>query len=290
MRKRLSVVTCAGLLTLGLLGNSFAYNNPLLNKERVLRFDFTPDEIAQIGVQAKADFEKAMDKLLSVPASKRNFKNTVEYFEGALSDYRQLSEAFGLYIDFLPEAALRTAATNYKNDAQKYLVDVFTNKEIYRALKEYADKKEKLPVVEARLLDNFMTEFKRNGLALSEKDLAKFKKYQGELIDLKSKFSENLNQIVDKVEFTREELDGLSDDFIESLDKTKDGKYIVTTGTPHYYPFMDSVKNENARKKLEFAYHNRAAKQNVPLLEKALKIRVKLAKLLGYETWADYAL
>ncbi|MCB0309528.1 MAG: Zn-dependent oligopeptidase, partial [Bdellovibrionales bacterium] len=77
---------------------------------------------------------------------------------------------------------------------------------------------------------------------------------------------------------------------IEKLESTSDGHYKVTLSYPHYFPFMDDAIDAKARKKLYEKYSQRAGPENVKRLEKAIVIRAKIAKLLGYKNHASYVL
>jgi thimet oligopeptidase len=291
MSKLPKMLVCSLVFVLTATNICLAAKSPMLDKNGALHFDITPAEISQIGIQAKADFETAINKLIAIPANKRTFKNTVVAFDNATIDYGQPSWVCSLYANVLPDKSLRDACITYRDAVSKYFVDIYTNKDIYNALKEYSDKGKKLPKVEARLLKNMLLDFERNGLALSPADLRKYKALSAQLIDLKSKVAKRLNQEVGRIEATLEELDGMTQTFIDSLDKTKDGKYIVTTSRGlHYYPFQENATNVEARKRLEMAYHNRAHPYVTRLLEQAIVVRQKIAKLLGYKNWADYKL
>ncbi|MBV8332527.1 MAG: hypothetical protein JO192_07330, partial [Candidatus Eremiobacteraeota bacterium] len=54
--------------------------------------------------------------------------------------------------------------------------------------------------------------------------------------------------------------------------------------------FLRTERDEDARKAYERAYNRRAAAANVPLLERTIALRDRLAHLLGFESWADYRL
>jgi Zn-dependent oligopeptidase len=54
--------------------------------------------------------------------------------------------------------------------------------------------------------------------------------------------------------------------------------------------YLRDTRDADARKNYYVAYNRRAAAANVPLLERAIAIRDRIAHLLGYETWADYRL
>jgi len=59
---------------------------------------------------------------------------------------------------------------------------------------------------------------------------------------------------------------------------------------PDYVPFMDNAGNGDARRRLEHMFNNRCVPANIVLMEQAIVLRRKIAKLLGYPTFADYVL
>jgi thimet oligopeptidase len=85
-------------------------------------------------------------------------------------------------------------------------------------------------------------------------------------------------------------MDGATPSFLGRLKKDAQGGFIVTTKEPDYVEFMRNVKNGEARKKMAIAYNRRAADKNIAILEQAIEIRKKIAKTMGFATWADYRL
>lgn len=110
------------------------------------------------------------------------------------------------------------------------------------------------------------------------------------------------------ISFTLEELKGVPNDVVSGYTKrtTEDGKevYDVTYKTPDIFPivriyfflrcfllqqFTDDgqfklAENPATRKRAYEGYESRLS-INVPLLDKALALRRKIASLLGYKTW-----
>jgi thimet oligopeptidase len=137
-------------------------------------------------------------------------------------------------------------------------------------------------------LEETLKAFEDNGMQLPADQLAQLTTWKQELSELESQFSTNLNQDKSTLEFSETELTGVPEDFLKSLQKTSDGKYIVTTKEPHYVRIMENASSGETRRRMITAYENRVAKKNTELLERAILIRQKIATLLGYTTWADY--
>jgi thimet oligopeptidase len=255
------------------------------------KFDITVDEIKSLYDKSVSEFEEKIKNILSIKKEDRNFNNTVASFENALADlnYKINIPIFLGYVSTDPD--IRNAATDLELKMGKYFVDIFTREDIFNAIDEYSKNiKENLDEVDKRLLDKIIYAFKKNGLYGDEKTRKKVKKLLKDLVELEVEFSKNIRETRDYIEVDEKSLDGLDENYKKRLKKNENGKYIISTDYPDYIPFMDNSKDDNARKVLEIKFNNRCYPQNVELLEKAIKIRRKIAKLLGYDNFADYVL
>jgi thimet oligopeptidase len=71
--------------------------------------------------------------------------------------------------------------------------------------------------------------------------------------------------------------------------KTGDDEFTVKANvTFHYTVVMENAKKEATRKKLMIIHDNLAREENVPLLQKVVELRDKIADKLGYTSWADF--
>lgn len=255
------------------------------------KFDITVDEIKLLYDKSVSEFEDKIKNILLIKKEDRNFKNTVASFENALAslNYEINIPIFLGYVSTEPD--IRNAATDLELKMGKYFVDIFTREEIFNAIDEYSKNiKENLNEVDRRLLDKIIYAFKKNGLYGDEKTRKKVKKLLKDLVELEVEFAKNIRETRDYIEVDEKSLDGLDKNYKKRLKKNENGKYIISTDYPDYIPFMDNSKDDNARKALEIKFNNRCYPQNVELLEKAIKIRRKIAKLLGYDNFADYVL
>ncbi len=253
-------------------------------------FDYTPESIRALADKTFNDFEDRAKKIAAIPEENRDFKNTVLAFEHATSDFSEALQ-IPIFLAYVSgNAELRKVAQELELKVSQYSVDLFTREDIFRALNEYASKGEKPGVVETRLLDKTLLDFKRNGLGLEPLPRARVKKLMKELIDIELQFSKNLREVNDALALTEAELAGMPEDFKTRLKKTPEGKYLVTMNTPDFIPFMDNAENGDARRRLELLFNNRCVPANVELMEKAIALRRKISKLLGYPTFAAYVL
>lgn len=253
-------------------------------------FSFTSEDISSIAEKAIAALELNLARIVQIPRSDRTFQNTVLAFEAAADDFSDATEIPQFLSRVSPDAEVRKAAEQLAVKTGRYMVDVFTRKDVFDALNEYARKKETLSPVDSRLLEKRLRDFKKNGLGLDAAKTARLRVMFKELVGLSSEFHKNIREFADTLELREEELSGLPADYKARLKRTPGGGYLVGTDYSDYTPFMENAENADARRRLYQLFNDRCAGRNVELLEKALDLRRKIAKTLGYASFADFVL
>lgn len=275
-------------LTLPCAAFAGAYGDMFKNGH--LRFDYTPQEISALEERAAKELDINLNFLAAIPADRRDFTNTVRALEDAYTSYWFVPKNLSLLSYFHQDSAVRDAAANLEAIGVDKKLSVFARKDVYKALKEYADTNPQLNHEDMRLLSKWLERFERAGMALSEKDAEAYAQLNTERLNKITQYNVNLNNYKDELVVAREELDGLGETYINRLERTKDGKYIVTLKYPDYNPFMSSAKSEKARKALQEKFARRGGKENVKLLEDTVELRRKQAALLGFKRYPDYVL
>lgn len=275
-------------LTLPCAAFAGAYGDMFKNGH--LRFDYTPQEISALEERAAKELDINLNFLAAIPADRRDFTNTVRALEDAYTSYWFVPKNLSLLSYFHQDSAVREAAANLEAKGVDKKLSVFARKDVYKALKEYADTNPQLNHEDMRLLSKWLERFERAGMALSEKDAEAYAQLNTERLNKITRYNINLNNYKDELVVGREELDGVGETYINRLERTKDGKYIVTLKYPDYNPFMSSAKSEKARKALQEKFARRGGKENVKLLEDTVELRRKQAALLGFKRYPDYVL
>ena len=285
MKKLMTVLTSVAV-TPALFGGAY---DKMFDKG-LLRFNYTAAELTALEGEAQKELEQNLSALVAVPDEQRSFENTPLALENAYTNYWMVAKALSLLTYFHQDGAVRSAAAGLESKGSRVKTDVFTRRDVYRALKSYLDTNPVLDEQQQRLTRKWLERFERNGMGLSDKDLKKFVKLNTQRLDKITRYNVNLNNYQDQLELTREQLDGMEDTYINRLQRTDDGKYIVTLKYPDYNPFMANAKDDQARKALQSKFAKRGGKQNVKLLEDTLLLRTKQARLLGFEKYPDYVL
>ncbi len=100
-------------------------------------------------------------------------------------------------------------------------------------------------------------------------------------------FESNIAQDNRFIKVSESELSGVKDDFLKSLKKDQDGKYIVGIDYPTYFHVMENCHIESTRKALWTEFVNRGYPKNKEVLIKVISLRNELAELLGYKNFAE---
>ena len=134
-----------------------------------------------------------------------------------------------------------------------------------------------------------LRDFKRSGVNKSEKERDRITKLQEELVKLGQQFSSNIRSDVRSLELDSvAHLAGLPEDYIQSHAANENGKILISTDYPDYFPFMNYAESDSLRKKLYKLFRNRGYPQNESILKDILRKRYELAQILGYDNYAEF--
>ncbi|WP_428062326.1 M3 family metallopeptidase [Candidatus Avelusimicrobium fimicolum] len=262
----------------------------MFNKDGVLHFNYQAQDLAPAEAEARGKLEKDLAALIAIPQGERTFENTIMGYERAFDNYGNALGMSGFLSYVSTDKQFRDAANDLQMQISQYMVDVATRRDVYKAIREYTDTNPRLDPVQAKLVKEMLIGFKNSGMDLNDADLEKFKALNKEQAEYIIKFDKNIQEYKDPLAVTKEQLQGLGEDYIQKLSKTDDGKYLVTLDYPDYVPFMQNADDEQARKELEFKFNRRGGQENVELLEKTLTLRREIARLLGYKNHAELRL
>ncbi len=181
--------------------------------------------------------------------------------------------------------------------------DITLNDKLFSRIKNVYDAKNSsgLNAEQLMLLERKFRSFMLGGAGLDEKSRLRFREISEELSHLSLKFEENVLEETNSYELhltDRKDLAGLPDGTVEmaSLEAKTRGKkgWVFTLHFPSYIPFMQYSDNRSLRKKLLKAYSSRAYHNddydNRVLVLKIVNLRLELARLLGFSTFAEMVL
>jgi thimet oligopeptidase len=106
-----------------------------------------------------------------------------------------------------------------------------------------------------------------------------------------NQFAENIAKLVRWIDLDSEDqLRGLPPDYRATHRPNGDGKIRITTQYPDVGPVMTYADDPEVRRRLLHEFMNRAYPENVAVLDTLLRQRYEFARLLGYRSYAAYAI
>jgi thimet oligopeptidase len=250
-------------------------------------FETTTNEINATVEKAIADGNAALDRIGKLTTAEVNFTNTVRALDDLGSQLSFTDNRLTVIQQTSTNAEIRDGATEALRNLEGWMVKIDYREDVYRALKAYADTKPNLHGEDAKLLFETMRDYRRAGLDLPKADRDEVERMRTELSSVSLDFEKNVEDAKAPVTFTKEELEGLPNDFIQHV-KTNDEYVVMANVTVDYLRVLDNAKREDTRKRITIAACNLAREQNIPLLQKMLVLRDGIAHKLGYKTFADY--
>lgn len=179
--------------------------------------------------------------------------------------------------------------------------DISLNPELFEKVKYVYENHDNLTPEEEMLLEHSYKGFVRGGALLDDNGKEKLRKLTEEAGLLTLQFSQNLLKDRNSFELNiidEKQLDGLPDTIIESAqvaayEKNKKG-WLFSLDYPSYSPFLTYSTNRQLREKMYMAYNTLCthdnSENNIDVCKRLINIRLEIANLLGYETYAEYVL
>lgn len=277
---------------------------------------YTPYEYTPFDTIKETDYEpailkgieeedKEIDQIVNQPEAP-TFENTIEALDrtgellGKVTSmfYNQLSAETSDYLDELSQR-MSPILTEHSNN-------ITLNKRLFRRVKavyeNHAAKDFKdLDAEQKMLLTTTYEGFVRKGANLPDEQQKRLRALLAELSVLTLQFSQN--KLKDTNDFllhitNEEDLEGLPESAINLARQTAKERnmegYAFTLQAPSYMPFLTYSAKRELREKMYLAYHTLCThpndNNNTDIVRKIVNLRREMAQMLGYDTYADYAL
>ena len=304
MKRKL--LTAGATLAIIMSCGSMETSNPLLTDSKAPfgapEFDKIKNEHYLPAFEAGiAEAKAEIDAIVANP-EEPTFENTIEAMEFS---GRTLNKVAGIFFDLQESNTneeMQAIAEKVSPMLTEYSMYVSLNDALFQRVKAVYEKKDQLGLDtdQMTLLEDSYKSFVRGGANLSDEDKALYSKWSEELSLLTLQFSKNVlaatNAYTLHVE-NEADLAGLPE-YVKTMgaetakEKGLEG-WAYTLDYPSYGPFLQYSSNRELRKQIWMAYNTRAIGgefDNSEIVKKIVDLRIKIANILGYETYADYAL
>lgn len=267
--------------------------NPLVNEfnEPIDFRSVTADHIRQATDTVIGYARAELQRLYKIDDNERTFENTLLLLDDIANDINRIGSTIYLLGNTHPDSLIRTTAQEKGTELEKFNNEMSLSEDLYHAVKAYAALPEasSLTGYRERYLRKTIEDFERNGFALSSELRDSLKSIKDEISEIGTEFSRNIAAYQDELILRDSDVEGLPEDYKQAR-RQPDGTYKIDLSYPSYLPFMKYSKSDRARKALYIKYYNRAADTNLELLRRLLQKRKQMARLLGYNTYAEWRL
>ena len=191
-----------------------------------------------------------------------------------------------LFSEVHPDESVRSRGEAAVQEVQRIGTEFQLDRELYDVIAAL-DAAELDPQA-ARLLDKTLTDFRRAGVDRDDETRARIKEINEQLTVIGQEFSKNIRDGRRTIRIAPDRLDGLPQDWLDAHPVGDDGLVAITTDYPDAIPVRTFCKDREVRREMVGAFLNLGWPDNEPLLRELFELREELAKLVGYDTWADY--
>ena len=230
------------------------------------------------------------------------FENTIEAMEYAGETLNGVASIFYNLMEANTNDEMQQIAEQLSPMLTEYEMYVSLNAALFERVKAVYEKRNELGLDkdQLKLLEDNYKGFVRGGANLSDEDKTLYSKWSEELSLATLQFSKNVLAATNAytLHITDEaDLAGLPE-FVKTMaaetaaDKGLEG-WAFTLDAPSYSPFLKYSSVRELRKEIWTAYNTRATSgefDNTQIVRNIVDLRIKIANILGYETYADYAL
>ena len=253
-------------------------------------------------------FEAAIaDARLEVKAIAENpeaptFANTIEALEFSGQKLSDISSIFFNLNESNTNDTMQQLSLELSPKLTEFHNDVSLNPDLFQRVRSVYEGRDTLQLTQeqAQLLDKTYKSFARNGAALSDSNKETYRQLTSELAQLTLQFGQNVLAATNAYTLhltDSSQLEGLPAYAIEGAaaearERNLEG-WVITLQAPSMIPFMTYSPNQELKEQLWRAYNSRCNGgefDNTAHIKRITEIRLQLANLLGYATYADYVL
>jgi peptidyl-dipeptidase Dcp len=232
------------------------------------------------------------------------FANTIEALERSGRTLKTVGGVFFNLAGSHTNDALQAIEREMAPILAKHRNSIFMNEALYRRVAALYDRRESLGLdpEQMRVLDRYHTIFVRAGAKLGPEEKKRLAAITERLASLGTQFSQNV--LADEKSYQlvldgEADLEGLPSFLREAAAQAAEerglkGKHVITLSRSSIEPFLQFSKRRDLREQAFKAWAARGdngnATDNKAIIAETAALRAERAKLLGYETFADFKL
>ena len=232
-----------------------------------------------------------------------DFVNTIEALDKMGIQVSRIGLILGNIISANTSDTLQQLAQKIFPMITEFNNDVYLHEKLFERVITVYQKKDQydLSPEQQMLLERTYKDFIRRGANLNEEEKSEYRSITAELARLTLTFGDNvLNETnAYQLHITNEQdLAGLPEQVVETAAQAARSKdlegWVFTLQAPSFSPFIQYAENRELRERMYKAQLSKAFhgndKDNSEIIRRIVDLRLQLANILGYQTYADYVL
>ncbi|WP_114943290.1 M3 family metallopeptidase [Microvirga calopogonii] len=248
--------------------------------------------------------QQAQIAAIADSAEEPSFANTLEALEKSGQALKKVGGVFFNLAGSHTNDAIQGVEREMAPVLAKHRNSIFMNEALYKRVAALYDKRASLGLTpeQARVLDRYHTIFVRAGAKLGPDEKKRLAAITERLASLGTQFSQNV--LADEKSYQlvldgEADLEGLPSFLREAAAQAAEerglpGKHVITLSRSSIEPFLQFSKRRDLREQAFKAWAARGdngnATDNKAIIAETAALRAERAKLLGYETFADFKL
>ncbi|GGC10384.1 oligopeptidase A [Marinobacterium zhoushanense] len=282
-------------------------SNPLLEQHHLPPFSSIHPEHVEPAIDELLARNRSRIAQLTQDAEVPSWESLVEVLEQLNDELSQAWSPVSHLNSVMNSDELREAYNRCLPKLSQYWTELGQNQALYQAFKALAesDGYAELSQAQKTVVEHSLRDFRLSGIALPEAEQKRYAELQQRLSELTTKFSENVldathgwyRHITDEAQLAGLPAHAISAAKEAAQERELEG-WVITLDFPAYFAVMAHAEDRSLREELYRAYSTRASDQgptagqwdNSAIMDEILELRTELAKLLGFDNYADYSL
>lgn len=275
-------------------------NNPLLKEFDIIPFGKIRTEHFLPAIKQGIAEALAEVDAIAYNAEAPTFYNTILALERS---GKTLSRVLGVFYPLLSADAdeeMMDISLTVSELMSDYSSKVSLNEPLFQRIKAVYGAPGELDALNRRLLENTYRGFARSGANLEGANRERFSEISARLSELTTRFGQNVKKELAQyfIPLTEEQIAELPQWLIDQMAETAkeqnaQAPYLLTLQAPEYMAFMRMSPFDDLRRKVYMMYSSRNQQgeySNIDIIEEIVALRQEKAKLLGFDSFADFKL
>lgn len=230
------------------------------------------------------------------------FENTIVALDNNGEDLNRVLNVFFNILEANSDDEMMELSLAASKKLSDFSSDIVLNEGLWRRVKAVYDSKDKLNLdpEQTTLLQKTYDSFANSGANLKGADRELYKKLTSELSELTTLFGQNVLKELNtyQIWLTADDLAGLPQSVVDAAAEAakgagREGEYLFTLAQPTYMAFMKYSARPDLRENMYKMYMSRNTKgqySNIDNIKRITELRLQIANLLGFPTFADQKL